>query len=415
MTGAGSGIGKSIADALAKAGAAVCINYYGAYEEAAREHAKSLPRAIAVSADISSPDAAAALVATTVEELGGLDILVNNAGIERSTPLLDLTIAEWDAAIAVNLRGAFCCLQAAAVARVMRDAGQGGSIINISSIHEDVAFPGYASYCASKGGLRMLMRNAAVELAAYKIRVNNIAPGAIATPINLGDVERSREGADPPAGSSRSGRMWPAGPRLRNTGGLPGVRPQLLHHGLHLLRRRWHGPLRRAALEAERQRTAQLGRNGRTEDCTRVEWALRASPAQRKIGLGGLLGEVTLRDFEQGSLVASSAALALGSLAPDRARLRGIRFSFVAVSPLGAPQVQRASQPGGHVFGFWCERHLHPHDLAGYICGQRLGAILGAGLVRLAWGGHAATVHYGVTAPGHGLDALERRRRRGAR
>ena len=182
VTGAGSGIGKGIADGLAAAGAAVCINYYGAYEEDAKEHAKSLPKAIAVSADISSPDAAAALVATTVEELGGLDILVNNAGIERSTPLLDLTIADWDAVIAVNLRGAFCCLQAAA--RVMRDAGHGGSIVNISSVHEDVAFPGFASYCASKGGLRMLMRNAAVELAQYKIRVNNIAPGAIVTPIN---------------------------------------------------------------------------------------------------------------------------------------------------------------------------------------------------------------------------------------
>jgi glucose 1-dehydrogenase len=182
VTGAGSGIGKAIADALAKAGAAVCINYYGAYEEAAREHAKSLPRAIAVSADISNPHTAAALVATTVEQLGGVQILVNNAGIEHSIPLLDLDIADWDAVIAVNLRGAFCTLQAAG--RVMRDAGQGGSIINISSIHEDVAFPGYASYCASKGGLRMLMRNAAVELAPYKIRVNNIAPGAIVTPIN---------------------------------------------------------------------------------------------------------------------------------------------------------------------------------------------------------------------------------------
>ncbi|MGZ4318785.1 MAG: glucose 1-dehydrogenase [Gaiellaceae bacterium] len=182
VTGAGSGIGKAIAQTLADAGAAVCINYHGAYEQEAKAHAASIPRGIAVSADVSDPGDAAAMVATTVEQLGGLDILVNNAGIEHSSPLLDLDVADWDAVIAVNLRGAFCCLQAAA--RSMRDSGRGGSIINISSIHEDVAFPGYASYCASKGGLRMLMRNAAVELAPHKIRVNNIAPGAIVTPIN---------------------------------------------------------------------------------------------------------------------------------------------------------------------------------------------------------------------------------------
>jgi glucose 1-dehydrogenase len=182
VTGAGSGIGAAIADGLAAAGAAVCINYYGAYADDAKKHAATLPRAIAVSADVSDPDAAAALVAATVHEFGGLDIFVNNAGIEHSFPLLDIDVKDWDAVIAVNLRGAFCCLQAAG--RSMRDSGRGGSIINISSIHEDVAFPGFASYCASKGGLRMLMRNAAVELAAYKIRVNNIAPGAIVTPIN---------------------------------------------------------------------------------------------------------------------------------------------------------------------------------------------------------------------------------------
>ena len=187
VTGAGSGIGKAIAQALSDAGAAVCINYFGAYEEEAKEHAKSLPHAIAVSADISDPVESAALVATTVKELGGLDVLVNNAGIEHSIPILDLDVKDWDAVIAVNLRGAFCCLQAAG--RAMRDSGHGGSIVNISSIHEDVAFPGYASYCASKGGLRMLMRNASIELASYKIRVNNVAPGAIVTPINAATLD----------------------------------------------------------------------------------------------------------------------------------------------------------------------------------------------------------------------------------
>ena len=187
VTGAGSGIGKAIAQALADAGAAVCINYFGAYEDDAKAHAAALPRAIAFSADVSDPQAAAAMVAATADRLGGPDILVNNAGIEHSIPLLDLDPSDWDKVIAVNLRGAFCCLQAAG--RAMRDGGRGGSIVNISSIHEDVAFPGYASYCASKGGLRMLMRNAALELAPHRIRVNNVAPGAIVTPINEHTLE----------------------------------------------------------------------------------------------------------------------------------------------------------------------------------------------------------------------------------
>jgi len=182
VTGAGSGIGSAIAQALADAGAAVCINYFGAYEDDAKAHAAALPHGIAVSADVSDPRDAAALVATTTKELGTPTILVNNAGIERSTPLLDLPLEEWDRVVGIDLRGAFCCLQAAA--RAMVNAGSGGSIVNVSSIHEDVPFPGYTSYCVAKGGLRMLMRNAAVELAQHEIRVNNIAPGAIATPIN---------------------------------------------------------------------------------------------------------------------------------------------------------------------------------------------------------------------------------------
>jgi glucose 1-dehydrogenase len=118
-------------------------------------------------------------------------VLVNNAGLERSAPFLDIDEATWDLMLDVDLKGAFLCAQACG--RVMRDSGRGGSIVNISSIHEDVAFPGYTPYCAAKGGLRMLMRNAALELAPFKIRVNNVAPGAIATPINaktLDDPEK---------------------------------------------------------------------------------------------------------------------------------------------------------------------------------------------------------------------------------
>ncbi|MEA2629660.1 MAG: hypothetical protein QOJ10_2120 [Chloroflexota bacterium] len=181
VTGAGSGIGYAIAERFAAAGARVCVNYLG-YEEDAQALAKRLPKAIAVRADVSKPADVQAMVDATVKQLGSVDVLVNNAGVERPMPFLDIDEATWDLMIDVDLKGAFLCAQACA--RVMKDAGRGGSIVNISSIHEDVAFPGYTPYCAAKGGLRMVMRNAALELATYGIRVNNVAPGAIATPIN---------------------------------------------------------------------------------------------------------------------------------------------------------------------------------------------------------------------------------------
>jgi len=190
VTGAGSGIGHAIAERFAAAGASVCVNYLG-YEEEAKALAQRLPKAIALKADVSKVGEVQALVDTTVRELGSVDVLVNNAGIERSAPFLDIDEATWDLVLEVDLKGAFLCAQACG--RVMRDLGKGGSIVNISSIHEDVAFPGYTPYCAAKGGLRMMMRNAALELAPFKIRVNNVAPGAIATPINartLNDPEK---------------------------------------------------------------------------------------------------------------------------------------------------------------------------------------------------------------------------------
>ena len=190
VTGAGSGIGYAIAERFAAAGAGICVNYLG-YEEEAKALVQRLPRAIAVKADVSKPADVQVMVDATVSQLGAVDVLVNNAGVERSMPFLDIDEATWDLMVDVDLKGAFLCAQACG--RVMRDAGNGGSIVNISSVHEDVAFPGFTPYCAAKGGLRMMMRNAALELAEFGIRVNNVAPGAIATPINtktLNDPEK---------------------------------------------------------------------------------------------------------------------------------------------------------------------------------------------------------------------------------
>ncbi len=181
VTGAGSGIGYAIAERFAAAGASVCVNYLGSEEEA-KALATRLPKAIAFKADVSKAAEVKAMVDATVEKLGSVDVLVNNAGVERSMPFLDIDEATWELLLNVDLKSAFLCAQACG--RVMRDSGKGGSIVNISSIHEDLPFPGHTPYCVAKGGLRMLMRNAALELAPYKIRVNNVAPGAIATPIN---------------------------------------------------------------------------------------------------------------------------------------------------------------------------------------------------------------------------------------
>ena len=184
VTGAGSGIGYAIAERFAREGAAVAINYLGHGKEAqalARDLGAAGAKATALEADVSNAAAVGSLVAQVVERFGRLDVLVNNAGIEKSQPLLEIDEASWDRTLAVDLKGPFLCLQAAA--RRMTESG-GGSIVNISSIHEDFPFPTYTPYAAAKGGLRMLMRNAALELAPLGIRVNNIAPGAIATPIN---------------------------------------------------------------------------------------------------------------------------------------------------------------------------------------------------------------------------------------
>lgn len=184
VTGAATGIGKAIALRLAQEGADVAVNYFSAAQHPEEEVQKIEglgDRAISVMADVSKRDEVEAMIATTIKQLGGLHILVNNAGIEKPTPILELDEKYWDAMLGVDLKGAFLCTQAAG--KWMRDNG-GGSIINISSVHEEIPMVGNAAYCAAKGGLMMLMRTVAVELAPHNIRVNNIGPGAIDTPIN---------------------------------------------------------------------------------------------------------------------------------------------------------------------------------------------------------------------------------------
>jgi glucose 1-dehydrogenase len=185
VTGASSGIGKAIAARFAAEGAHVAVNYLPGgdrQQQAEAQVAEYGAPGIAVGGSVSSREDVERMVAQTVDRFGRLDIAVNNAGIEIKRPFLEITDDEWNKVIAVDLFGVYLVSQVAA--RQMVRQGQGGKLINISSVHEDIPFPQYTPYCAAKGGVRMLMRNLAMELAPHKINVNNIAPGAIATPIN---------------------------------------------------------------------------------------------------------------------------------------------------------------------------------------------------------------------------------------
>src|SRR6201995_1101238 len=190
VTGASSGIGQGIATRLGCEGARVIVDYVGTpegAEETERAIEQSGSQGKIVQADVTREEDICKLVEAAWSDFGSADILVNNAGMEKKSAFWDTPEADYDKIMAVNLRGPFFLTQA--FVRRLRDAKKPGRIVNISSVHEDMAFPGFATYCCSKGGLRMLMRDLAMELGTLGITVNNVAPGAIATPINKSLLE----------------------------------------------------------------------------------------------------------------------------------------------------------------------------------------------------------------------------------
>ena len=185
VTGGNSGIGEAIVIAAAAEGANVVIDYVAHPEETTALIAKveaAGGHAVGVQADVSQAADLHKMIQTAVDTYGRLDVLINNAGIETRTSLLDTSEADFDRVMAVNMKSAFFGTQAAAKQFISQ--GGGGLVLNISSVHEDWPMPGNIAYCVSKGGIRMLTRTAGVELGAHDIRVINIAPGAVSTPIN---------------------------------------------------------------------------------------------------------------------------------------------------------------------------------------------------------------------------------------
>lgn len=192
VTGANSGIGKAVALGLAAAGADVVINYVtdpAAAEEVAHAIEAMGRRVLTIKADVSREDEIAAMFAKAVDHFGTLHIVVSNAGLQRDAPFDQMTLEQWNTVIGVNLTGQFLCAREAA--RIFKSRGvvedislAAGKIVCMSSVHQEIPWAGHANYAASKGGVMLLMKSIAQELAPYRIRVNSIAPGAIRTPIN---------------------------------------------------------------------------------------------------------------------------------------------------------------------------------------------------------------------------------------
>jgi glucose 1-dehydrogenase len=196
VTGANSGIGEGIARCMAEAGAAVVINYVTnpeAAEKIVQDITAKDGKAIAIQADVSKEDQVKAMFARTIDTYGTVDIMVNNAGLQRDAAIHEMTIEQWNTVININLTGQFLCAREAVrefLRRGMRPVSRAlGKVICISSVHEVIPWGGHVNYAASKGGIMLLMKSMAQELAPRKIRVNSIGPGAIQTPINRGAWE----------------------------------------------------------------------------------------------------------------------------------------------------------------------------------------------------------------------------------
>jgi len=192
VTGANSGIGEGVAKAMAEAGARVVVNYVAGPDKAEQvvdEIRRIGGEAVAVRADVSKEDQVEAMFEQTVSAWGSVDIVVNNAGLQRDAPLHQMSLKDWQFVIDVNLTGQFLCARAAVREFLRRGvvpelSAAAGKIICMSSVHDVIPWAGHANYAASKGGVSMLMRTMAQELATRKIRVNAVSPGAIKTPIN---------------------------------------------------------------------------------------------------------------------------------------------------------------------------------------------------------------------------------------
>jgi glucose 1-dehydrogenase len=200
VTGANSGIGRAIAIALGHAGADVVVNYVSREEEAQRvvsEIQRCGARAYAHRADVSSEADVERMFGTMVAEFGTVDIVVNNAGLQKDAAFEDLTLADWDLVMNVNLKGQFLCSRAAVREfkrrGVKKDVScSAGKILCVSSVHDVIPWAGHVNYATSKGGVSMMMKSIAQEVAPYRIRVNALSPGAVRTPINM-DAWGTRE------------------------------------------------------------------------------------------------------------------------------------------------------------------------------------------------------------------------------
>src|ERR1700761_2389549 len=192
VTGADSGIGKGVSFALAAAGANVIINHVDAHEVAQQtvdEIIAAGGNAYAIHADVSNEEEVQAMFAEMYKQYGTIDILVNNAGLQKDSRFVDMTLAQWNTVISINLTGQFLCSREAAREFIRRGVVEdrskaAGKIICMSSVHEVIPWGGHVNYATSKGGVMMMMKSMAQELAPHKIRVVGIGPGAIQTPIN---------------------------------------------------------------------------------------------------------------------------------------------------------------------------------------------------------------------------------------